>query len=452
MERLTGKDAKLMMEALAAVYEKKGDCIDKDKKTKHNCATKVCSEQWGEGTCVPEHHTLLEDGTVTHYDVVFEHGLERMVPIQELKVINDKVHEHAEMEGEVLDENRNRRGAAARANRQAKAAEQDRLYRAGGGDAKMRQGPQGSRRRFGGTINRSDVIAQGKKNLDAKGATSTGTAPAAPANSAVASRTPAAPAKTPAAPVKNSMANASKEDRMAAWAKANPKLAAAKAKRDAARGTSASSNPMMKDMKSRMSAPKTGSGNTPAPAGAAVGAAIKPGANAAGSLKPGAAAANAAARASTAAGKMTPAAGKPTPAVGKPTPAVGKPTPAVGKPTPAVGKPAPTLDAAKVDSKGNRQADLFTGKANPGYNKSDKLKKPLPKPGTPAAKNAPDREEVLFHYNPFDAIKGYLMSEEGYSEDEALMVMTVLTDEERTEIIEGSCGSKKKKKSKKGGY
>jgi len=57
------------------------------------------------------------------------------------------------------------------------------------------------------------------------------------------------PAPRPsAAPARDRMANASKEDRMAAWAKANPKLAAAKAERDRTRGTSASTNPLMKGM------------------------------------------------------------------------------------------------------------------------------------------------------------------------------------------------------------
>jgi hypothetical protein len=40
------------------------------------------------------------------------------------------------------------------------------------------------------------------------------------------------------------------------WAKANPKLAAAKAERDRTRGTSATTNPLMKDMKSSLPAPK----------------------------------------------------------------------------------------------------------------------------------------------------------------------------------------------------
>ena len=51
----------------------------------------------------------------------------------------------------------------------------------------------------------------------------------------------------------------------------------------------------------------------------------------------------------------------------------------------------------------------------------------------------------------FDTIKEYLIGE-GATEEEALKQMLILTDEQRTEILEGSCGSKKKKKSKKGGY
>lgn len=115
MERINANEVQSMMEAYASVYKTEEqetlsegygkDCVKKEKKTKHNCAKKVCSEQWGEGTCVPEHHTLLEDGTVTHYDVVFEHGLERMVPVEELEVLVTEMHEHAAMEGEVLEEN-----------------------------------------------------------------------------------------------------------------------------------------------------------------------------------------------------------------------------------------------------------------------------------------------------------------------------------------------------------
>ena len=66
--------------------------------------------------------------------------------------------------------------------------------------------------------------------------------------------------------------------------------------------------------------------------------------------------------------------------------------------------------------------------------------------------DAEKKEKVQDDVDLFDIIKGHFI-EEGLTEEEALAKMLDLTDEERTEIIEGSCGSmKKKKKSKKGGY
>jgi hypothetical protein len=54
----------------------------------------------------------------------------------------------------------------------------------------------------------------------------------------------------------------------------------------------------------------------------------------------------------------------------------------------------------EVDSQGNRSHDLFTGEKNPGYNKPTvkpkKSLQSLPKPGTPAAKKAPMRDEPLW--------------------------------------------------------
>ena len=115
MERINANEVQSMMEAYASVYKTEEqetlsegygkDCVKKEKKTKHNCAKKVCSEQWGEGTCIPEQHTLLDDGTVTHYDVMFEHGVEKMVPVEELDILVTEMHEHAAMEGELVLEN-----------------------------------------------------------------------------------------------------------------------------------------------------------------------------------------------------------------------------------------------------------------------------------------------------------------------------------------------------------
>jgi hypothetical protein len=71
---------------------------DKKKKKKHDCASKVKSEQYGIGHCVPEQHTMLEDGTVTHYDVLFDHGLVENVPVSELEILQESMHEHYDNE------------------------------------------------------------------------------------------------------------------------------------------------------------------------------------------------------------------------------------------------------------------------------------------------------------------------------------------------------------------
>ena len=91
--------------------------------------------------------------------------------------------------------------------------------------------------------------------------------------------------------------------------------------------------------------------------------------------------------------------------------------------------------------------------ADPGM--KARMGKEAPKKGgyklperTPA--NAKNVEYYKDDADLFDIIKGHFI-EEGLTEEEALAKMLDLTDEERTEIIEGSCGSKKKSK-KKGGY
>jgi len=91
----------------------------------------------------------------------------------------------------------------------------------------------------------------------------------------------------------------SKEANMATWAKANPKLAAAAAERERTRGTSATTNPLLKDLKSKLPEPKpapTATASKPAPTAtaskppAAAPAASKPPAAAPAASKPPAAA------------------------------------------------------------------------------------------------------------------------------------------------------------------
>ena len=63
---------------------------------KHNCAKKV-KKEGKEYFCIPEQHTMLEDGTVTHYDLVNEKGeVFRNVPVEGLEIMISEVHEHAD--------------------------------------------------------------------------------------------------------------------------------------------------------------------------------------------------------------------------------------------------------------------------------------------------------------------------------------------------------------------
>ena len=100
-----------MMEAYASIYEKKGDCVDKKDKGMHNCAKKVCHEQYGEGeTIFGQHAVPDENGFVSHYNVQFEHGIVENVSVEDMEVLTMEGHmkhaEHAEHEGEMIDENR----------------------------------------------------------------------------------------------------------------------------------------------------------------------------------------------------------------------------------------------------------------------------------------------------------------------------------------------------------
>ena len=70
-----------------------------EKALKHDCASHVVHENWGAGKCIPEMHTLIEqeDGTgiVTHYDVMFEHGIEKDVAVEDLEIVSEMSHGHS---------------------------------------------------------------------------------------------------------------------------------------------------------------------------------------------------------------------------------------------------------------------------------------------------------------------------------------------------------------------
>ena len=78
-----------------AIDKKDGDIkpIKQGASDLHNCAEKVMHENWGEGLCMfGEHAEPDQNGQVAWYDVMFEHGIEREVSINDLKVISEKNH------------------------------------------------------------------------------------------------------------------------------------------------------------------------------------------------------------------------------------------------------------------------------------------------------------------------------------------------------------------------
>ena len=357
MERITGKEVKTMMEAYASVYRTEEqqtlsegygkDCVKKEKKTKHNCAKKVCSEQWGEGTCIPEQHTLLDDGTVTHYDVMFEHGVEKMVPVEELDILVTEMHEHAAMEGEELEE---------------------------------QQG--GAMRGIKGPLHYLDTLLQGRKKAD-EIARNRGVLPKTGGGSGSGSGSGSG--MTPAQ---------------------------IKAAQDAANKAR---------QQGKMSDLRGGGGNTgKSPISNLSNALDKP-------------------------SVVSPTTGETTKFERR------LPTMAELRAAQAARK------AAKAGGASDREAGYQAVKAGVSAGK------PAPKPAANTAKPAAAAPAPVVKKKPamgarnrmrmeevdvFDTIKEYLIGE-GATEEEALQQMLALTDEQRTEIIEGSCGSKKKKK---GGY
>ena len=116
MERIKANQVQSMMEAYVSVYEKKGeDCVPKSEKGDHNCAKKVCHEEFGQGeTIFGQHAEPDENGFVSHYDVQFEHGIVENVSVEDLEVLTMEGHgghkkktmyAHTEVEGELVLEN-----------------------------------------------------------------------------------------------------------------------------------------------------------------------------------------------------------------------------------------------------------------------------------------------------------------------------------------------------------
>jgi len=76
------------------------DADNVEKMLRHDCASHVKHGEFGEGNCMPGQHTIVEtsegEGYVTHYDVMFDHGIEEDVPVEDLEIISESMHAHAD--------------------------------------------------------------------------------------------------------------------------------------------------------------------------------------------------------------------------------------------------------------------------------------------------------------------------------------------------------------------
>ena len=79
------------------VYTAAGQEVDGP--IQHDCATHVEHAEWGEGNPISEQHTIVETapgvGHVTHYDVMFEHGVEKNVAVEDLTILAEMSHGHS---------------------------------------------------------------------------------------------------------------------------------------------------------------------------------------------------------------------------------------------------------------------------------------------------------------------------------------------------------------------
>ena len=76
--------------AKKTAQEERENCHSKD----HDCATVVEHIVWGFGKPVYESHAVpTDDGYVSWYDVEFEHGIEKEVPTEDLKIYTTEAHE-----------------------------------------------------------------------------------------------------------------------------------------------------------------------------------------------------------------------------------------------------------------------------------------------------------------------------------------------------------------------
>jgi len=99
---------KNLYETVRAMYAPKTEAtmMQDDGKMVHNCAKHVEHAEYGAGACIAEEHADPDRyGNIAWYDIEFPHGVERGVPISELKVLQAESHGHTTKKAKKVMEN-----------------------------------------------------------------------------------------------------------------------------------------------------------------------------------------------------------------------------------------------------------------------------------------------------------------------------------------------------------
>ena len=91
------KGAKVTQKNIMTTKQKDQETdIKQGASTLHMCAKNVMHEKFGRGECLYGMHAEAdESGHVSHYDIMFNHGIEKDMPIAECEVLHERMHGHA---------------------------------------------------------------------------------------------------------------------------------------------------------------------------------------------------------------------------------------------------------------------------------------------------------------------------------------------------------------------
>lgn len=105
VSRMTKEETTLTAEEIEMIEAKMAGVADGALPgNEHMCATKVFHKEWKEGTPVPTMHADPdEDGLIEWYDVMFDHGIERVMT-EDMEILDEKMHGHKRMKEESVNE------------------------------------------------------------------------------------------------------------------------------------------------------------------------------------------------------------------------------------------------------------------------------------------------------------------------------------------------------------